>query len=210
MRFFDIQTTDIQKGGRSMKIKKACLVLLLFICANALAQPAPPPRGKSSIDKLASVDYGRPSLKGRSIDDLFKMLPADRVWRAGQNQVTIFTADRDLLIGKKKVAAGKYSVYVHVSESGAWSLILNTDQGNDLVNIFPKAPPQMAHEKWPYYTNYTEKIAGQEIARVPMKSEKLSAAVDMFTIELIPNKDGGSLKMSWGDRVASVDIEPAK
>ncbi len=141
---------------------------------------------------------------------MFKMLPSDRVWRAGQNQVTIFTANRDLLIGKKKITAGKYSVYVHIGESGEWSLILNTDQGNDLVNIFPKAPPQMAHEKWPYYTNYSEKIKGQEVVRVPMKSEKLSAPVDMFTIELIPNKDGGIFKMSWGDRAATVDISPAK
>ncbi len=193
-----------------MKIHIACLTLLLLLCAHAFAQFTPPPRGKSSIDKLASIDYGRPSLKGRSMDDLFKVLPSDRVWRAGQNQVTIFTADRDLLIGEKKIPAGKYSVYVHVGESGEWSLILNADQGNDLVNIFPKAPPQMAHEKWPYYTNYTEKIAGQEVARIPMKSEKLSAPVDLFTVELIPNKDGGILKMSWGDRAATVEIAPAK
>jgi hypothetical protein len=141
---------------------------------------------------------------------MFKILPPDRVWRAGQNQVTIFTADRDLLIKDRKIAAGKYSVYVHISESGEWALILNADQGNDLINIFPKAPPQVAHEKWPYYTNYTEKIAKQEVARVPMKSEKLSAPVDLFTIELLPNKNGGILKMSWGDEAASVDIAPAK
>ncbi len=193
-----------------MKIQTACLTLWLFLCAAAFAQSTPPPRGKSSIDKLASIDYGRPSLKGRSMDDLFKMLPADRVWRAGQNQVTIFTADRDLFIGKKKIAAGKYSVYVHIGESGEWTFILNTDQGNDLVNIFPKAPPQVAHEKWPYYTNYTEKIGSLEVARIPMKSEKLAAPVDMFTVELIPNNDGGILKMSWGDRAATVDLVPAK
>jgi hypothetical protein len=193
-----------------MKIQKPGFALLLFLCTIAFAQFTPPPRGKASIDKLASIDYGRPSLKGRSIDDMFKMLPSDRVWRAGQNQVTIFTADRDLLIGKKKISAGKYSVYVHIGDSGEWSLILNTDQGNDLINIFPKAPAQVAHEKWPYYTNYTEKIASQEVARIPMKSEKLAEPADMFTIDLLPNKDGGILKMSWGNRAASVDLTPAK
>jgi hypothetical protein len=198
------------KGDGCMKIQTLLFALLLFLCTTAFAQYTPPPRGKASIDKLASIDYGRPALKGRSIEAMFKMLPSDRVWRAGQNQVTIFTSDRDLLIEKKKISAGKYSVYVHISESGEWSLILNTDQGNDLVNIFPQAPAQVAHEKWPYYTNYTEKIAKQEVARVPMKSEKLAAPVDTFTIELLPNKDGGILKMSWGDRVASVDIVPAK
>jgi hypothetical protein len=193
-----------------MKIRIACSVLLLLTCTIALAQNAPPARGQAAIDNLAAIDYGRPSLKGRTIDDLFKQLPADRVWRAGQNQVTILTASQNLLVGKTKIPSGKYSVYVHISQSGEWSLILNKDLGNDLVNIFPKAPPQMAHEKWAYYTNYTEKIAGQEVARVPMKSERLSAPVDLFTIELVPDKNGGVIKMSWADRAASIDIAPAK
>ena len=193
-----------------MKIGIVCLSILLLIGTIVFAQNAMPPRGKTTIDKLASIDYGRPSLKGRSIDDMFQKLPADRVWRAGQNQVTILTADQDLLVGKTKIPSGKYSVYVHIGESGEWSLILNKDLGNNLVNIFPKAPPQMAHEKWPYYTNYTEKIGNQEIARIPMKSEKLSTPAELFTIELVPNKNGGTLRMSWGDRAASVGIAPVK
>ena len=193
-----------------MKMRVACLTVLLLTCTISLAQNAPPPRGKAAIDKLAAIEYGRPSLKGRTINDMFKQLPADRVWRAGQNQVTILTADQNLLVGKTKIPSGKYSVYVHVGESGGWSLILNKDLGIDLVNIYPKAPPQIAHEKWAYYNDYTEKIASQEIVRVPMKSEKLAAAVDLFTIELLPDKNGGILKMSWGDRAASVDIAPAK
>jgi hypothetical protein len=43
-----------------------------------------------------------------------------------------------------------------------------------------------------------------------MRSEKLSVPADMFTIELIPDKNGGILKMSWGDRAASIAITPAK
>jgi hypothetical protein len=193
-----------------MKIRVAFSVALLLACTIALAQNAPPPRGKAAIDKLAGIDYGRPVLKGRSIDEMFKQLPADRIWRAGQNQVTILTAEQDLLIGKSKISAGKYSVYVHIAPTGDWSLVLNKNLGVELVQIWPKAPPNMAHELWPYYTNYTEKIAKEEVARIPMKGEKLSAPVDMFTVELAPNKTGGMLKMSWGDRAASVDVAPAK
>lgn len=193
-----------------MKIRAACAALLMLACTIALAQNAPPPRGKAAIDKLASIDYGRPALKGRTIDDMFKKLPADRVWRAGLNQVTVLTAEQNLLIAKTRIPSGKYSVYVHIGESGEWSLILNKDPGIDLISIFPKAPPQMAHEKWAYYNDYTEKIANQEVVRAPMKSEKLSNPADLFTIDLIPKQDGGVLKMSWGDRAASIDIAPAK
>ncbi len=193
-----------------MKIRVFCSMLLLFACTIALAQNAPPPRGKATLDKLVSIDYGRPVLKDRTINDMFKQLPADRVWRAGQNQVTILTADQNLMIGKTKVPAGKYSVYVLVAQTGDWSLILNKNLGVDLVEIWSGAPANMAHEKWPYYENYTEKIGKEEVARIPMKSEKLSAPVEMFTIDLTPNKNGGTLKMSWGDRAASIDIAPAK
>jgi hypothetical protein len=193
-----------------MRVRVAWCLLSLFVSTFALAQNAPPPRGKAAIDRLASIDYGRPALKGRSIDEMFKQLPADRIWRAGQNQVTIFTAEQDLMVGSRKIPAGKYSVYVYVGQTGDWSLVMNRDLGVDLVTIYPQAPPAMAHEKWPYYTDYTEKIGKQEVARVPMKSEKLSAPVDLFTVELVPNKNGGTLKMSWGDRAASVDIATAK
>ena len=193
-----------------MKKSIACSVLVVFACTIALAQNAPPPRGTASLDRMITIDYGRPALKGRTIEDLFKQLPPDRVWRAGQNQVTTLTVQQDILVGGQKVAAGKYSVYVHVAPTGEWSLLVNQNLGQELSQIFPKAPPKMAHEMWPYYTNYTEKIGKEEVARVPMKSEKLSAPVDPFTIELIPNKGGGTLRMAWGGRAASVSIAPAK
>ena len=44
-----------------------------------------------------------------------KQLPADRIWRAGENQVTTFTTEADVTIGGKTVPAGKYSVYVHAA-----------------------------------------------------------------------------------------------
>ncbi len=188
--------------------------LLLFFSGPVLdQQKAPPPRGKAAAavsGKMATVDYGRPVLKGRSLDDLFKELPPDRVWRAGQNQVTTLTTEGDILVGTQKVPAGKYSVYVHVPQTGDWSLILNKDPGVELIKIWPKAPPAMAQELWPYYENYTEKIRDQEVARVEMKSEKPPAPVDMFTIQLQPAGNGATLKMSWSDRGASVDLRPTE
>ena len=138
-----------------MKKSIACSVLVVFACTIALAQNAPPPRGTASLDRMITIDYGRPALKGRTIEDLFKQLPPDRVWRAGQNQVTTLATEGDILVGTQKIPAGKYSVYVHVPQTGNWSLILNKDPGVELVKIWPKASAAMAHELWPYYENYT-------------------------------------------------------
>jgi hypothetical protein len=196
-----------------MRIRIGSVLFLVVTGAIVFAQNTPPPRGKATAaisGKSITIDYGRPALKGRSMDDLFKQLPPDRVWRAGQNQVTTLTTEGDILVGAKKVPAGKYSVYVHISPAGDWSLILNKDLGIELVKIWPKAPPNMAREPWPYYEDYTEKIGKQEVARAAMKAEKVSAPVDMFTIDLSPNKGGAALKMTWGDRSCSADIAPAK
>ncbi len=189
----------------------AVLVLVLSFPV-LFAQNAPPARGKASAavgGKTVTIDYGRPALKGRTLADLFKQLPADRVWRAGQNQVTTLTTEGAVMVGNKMVPAGKYSLYVYVPQTGDWSLILNKDQGIDLIRIWPKAPANLAHEPWPYYEDYTEKIGKLEVARVPMKTETLATPADPFTIELQPAKNGAVLKMSWGDHSCSVNIRPA-
>src|SRR5688572_10657567 len=63
---------------------------------------APPrePRGKATIavaGKNVTIDYGRPTLKGRPMSALLSKLPADRMWRAGENQVTTFTTETPLV-----------------------------------------------------------------------------------------------------------------
>ena len=42
------------------------------------------------------------------------------------------------MVGGKMVPAGKYSVYVHAGETGAWSLILNQDLGVPLGQIWDR------------------------------------------------------------------------
>ena len=46
-----------------------------------------------------SVEYGRPSLKGREFTELMSKLPPDRMWRAGSEQVTTFSTSVPLSMG---------------------------------------------------------------------------------------------------------------
>ena len=156
------------------------------------------------------MDYGRPALKGRSMDALLAQLPPDRIWRAGVNQVTTLATAGKILVGDKEVAPGKYSLYVHIPQEGSWSLVLNTDPGIELIKIYAKAPDAVAHALWPRLDGYTKNIADKEVARVSMKKEGVSASADTFTIELEPKGTGGVLKMSWGETSYSIDIAPAK
>ena len=195
-----------------MSKRLACLatVLAASVAVPALAQNA---RGAASTNvagKKLAVDYGRPALKGRALDELLKQLPPDRMWRAGENQVTTLSLDGDVMIGGKKVSAGKYSVYVHAADAKTWELVLNRDLGQPLGKIWAQAPDNMKNEPWPHLDDYTNAIASQEVARVPLKAAKSSGPADLFTIGFTPAGSGSTMTLAWGDQAWSTDLQPAK
>lgn len=170
------------------------------------------PRGAavtSLAGKKVTIDYGRPALKGRALADLLKQLPADRIWRAGENQVTTLATEGPIAIGGRKVPAGKYSVYVHAGEKGEWALVLNRDLGVPLGKIWDKAPDNLKNEPWPHLEGYAKAIGDQEVARVKMKSAA-GAPADLFTISFAPKGDAAELTLAWGTEAWSVDVVPAK
>lgn len=179
--------------------------------AQQAERPPRAPRGKATATiagKSVTIDYGRPALKGRTIDALLAQLPEDRMWRAGENQVTTFTTDVPLLIGGKRVPAGTYSLYVHVPASGPWSLVLNSDQGVPLGTIFPAAPAALKDAPWPRIQDYTKSIAAKEVVRAAMTRGAVSEPLDLFEIRFNPLGDGAALTLAWGDQNWSLPIRP--
>jgi hypothetical protein len=193
-----------------MKRYFSLLAGLAFATA-ALAQE--PSRGNAATTiggKKVTVNYGRPALKGRDMSELLKQLPADRMWRAGENQVTILTTEGDLLVGGKKVPAGRYSLYVHAPASGDWSLALNSDQGIALGKIWDKAPANLKDEPWPHLQDYSKNVAQTEVLRAPMKSGTASPAAENFTVTFAPASDGANMILAWGTNSWSIEVKPAK
>lgn len=181
-----------------------------LLASAASAQQAPRDTAKAQVGAAKiSIEYGQPSLKGRSTDELLKQLPADRMWRAGVNQVTTLTVEGDVLVGGKKVPAGKYSLYVHAPEQGDYSLVVNSDRGTPLGQIWDKAPDNMKNEPWPNMEDYDKNILAMELLRVPMRKVPVEKPVDPFKITLAPAKAGSTLTLAWGDRAWAVDLTPA-
>ena len=181
-----------------------------LLASAASAQQAPRETVKAQVGAAkVSIEYGQPSLKGRSTDELLKQLPADRMWRAGVNQVTTLTVEGEVLVGGKKVPAGKYSLYVHAPEQGDYSLVVNSDRGTPLGQIWDKAPDNMKNELWPNMEDYDKNILAMELLRVPMRKVPVDKPVDPFKITLAPAKSGSTLTLAWGDRAWAVDLTPA-
>ena len=197
----------------SKRLASLATLLTVAVATSALAQQQPAARGQATAaigGKSVAVDYGRPALKGRTLDALMKDLPKDRIWRAGENQVTTVNFPGDVVVGGTKVPAGKYSVYVHAGEGNKWSLVLNKDLGIALGKIWAAAPENVKNEPWPHYTDYTAEIANQEVARIPLKAATAGAPADLFTISFAPAGAGQTMTLAWGTQAWTTDVQPAK
>lgn len=89
-------------------------------------RPSPLEIKEGQIDgKTIRVHYGSPSVKGRTIwGDL---VPYDVIWRTGANEATYIDITQDIIVEGKTLPAGKYSLFTIPKESGAWTVIFNSD-----------------------------------------------------------------------------------
>jgi hypothetical protein len=205
------ERTDAMKTTMTVTTLRG-VALWAAVLGLAVSARAEDPRGSASATiagKKVALDYGRPALKGRDLTELMTKLPPDRIWRAGENQVTTLTTDTDLLVGATKVPAGRYSVYVHAAEQGDWALVLNKDLGVPLGEIFDRAPEHMQKEPWPRLGTY-EKVRDQEVARVPMKPAQMAEATELFTMSFAAKGEGAELTLAWGPKAWAVDVQPAR
>ena len=105
-------------------------VLAAFFSLSSCAQNPPASPTAKASGKIGAanvtIDYSSPSVKGRQI--FGGLVPYDKVWRAGANTATSLETDKDLMIGGKKLPAGKYSLFATPGEK-EWTIILNSETG---------------------------------------------------------------------------------
>ena len=196
-----------------MTMKRMALtaaVVAAAVYAPAAEERVPRETAKAMVNgKSVTVEYGRPALGGRKMADLLAQLPGDRIWRAGMDQATTLTTQGDIMIGGKRVPAGKYTVYVHAPADGNYSLVLNSNPGIALKEIYAAAPPAVADAMWPRLDGY-DKVKDKEILRVPLRKGTAGQAMDRFLIAMAPARNGASaLTLTWGDQTWTTDIRAA-
>ena len=162
-------------------MKKLILLTMvtgLFLSLNLSAQQdkskrvSPPEKVSKTLGSGAeiSVDYSRPSLKGRALSAL---APVGKVWRTGANEATIFETSKDVTIEGKTLPAGKYGLYT-IPGDKEWTIIFN--------------------KSWKQWgTVYKD---SEDALRVNVDKGKSSENTEMFTFEIANN---GNVSMIWGD-----------
>jgi len=97
---------------------------LFFVVSISCAQKSPRLEAKGSVSGAnIMVDYGAPSVKGRTVWGGLEKY--GQVWRAGANENTTVTFDKDVKVNGKDLAAGKYGFFIIPNESGDWVAIFN-------------------------------------------------------------------------------------
>ena len=121
-----------------MTLKKtlgwACFaVLAAVLVASASAQPAGgPERGKAEMKAgtgSITLDYGRPSLKGR---DMLSQLQEGAFWRMGMNQATVLTTPVDLMFGS---TSGFRTAIERFTDDGVTVVVLANRDDLDLREL---------------------------------------------------------------------------
>ena len=127
------------------KFAMGVLNVLMVACFAAVALAQGNPRGTSSLTingKTVSVEYGRPSLKGRTTDALLGRLKPGSLWRLGADTSTTFKTDIDLAFGDVTIPAGEYSIWMQRQEDNSWKLLFDKQHGqwgelrSDAVAVF--------------------------------------------------------------------------
>jgi hypothetical protein len=122
-----------------------------------------------------SVNYGRPSKRGRVLFNGLGDMKWGMVWRTGANEATAFTTSKALDFGGKAVPAGKYTLWTKIEENGKWELIVNKQTGQ-------------------WGTAYDAK---QDLVRIPMTATNTNPLVEKMEIQVKPAGKGGEIVIMW-------------
>ncbi|WP_378174613.1 DUF2911 domain-containing protein [Aquimarina sp. SS2-1] len=124
----------------------------------------PQPSPFSKIEQVVgltdvSVEYSRPSMKGRTIYG--NLVPYDKLWRTGANKNTQITFSDDVKVGGSELKKGAYAIFTKPGKE-SWEVIFYSDT-----------------ENWGTPRNWDDsKVA----AKVNVKSTKIPMNVETFTI----------------------------
>ena len=155
------------------------LVISIFLAAFVFPQRYPNPRGQATLEGWqVSIEYGRPSTKGR---DVMAMIAPGTYWRMGADANTTLTTQTDLRFGEQIVPEGSYVLLAHFVEGGNWQLVVcrGTENG-----FRPK----------------------DTLAIVPFQLATGQPEMDLLTIDLKENGDKSMLVVWWGTSRLSAEF----
>jgi hypothetical protein len=176
-----------------MKQMRISLLMLLITClafGTASAQIETP--ASSQLAKFSqkvgltdvSVEYSRPSMKGRKIYG--NLVPFGALWRTGANMATKLTFSDDVKIGGKDLKAGTYALFT-IPGKDEWTIILSTNINQGGTGTYKES---------------------EDALRVNVKPKTMDATVETFLISLEDvQMNKAMIEIVWENTVVHIPLE---
>lgn len=172
-----------------IKLKYTLGIILIIAGLTAKAQealkPRPSPLGMVTMkyeNTYIKITYGRPHMRGRSI--FGGLVPFGKIWRTGANEATEITLTKNVLIDKKRLKAGTYTIFT-IPDKDTWKVIFNSDLG-----------------QWGAYKYNPDK----NILTIDAKVSEMQQNYEPFTIEFQLQDDFTNVLMMWEHTKVSFPI----
>jgi hypothetical protein len=140
------------------------------------------PADYKESNKMVKIIYGRPQLKGRTVE---KLAPKGKVWRTGANEAPEITFYKDVTFGGKAVKAGTYSLFT-IPNDGEWTVILST-----------------AENVWGSYF-YKE---NEDVVRVSGVVSESEEVIEAFSIAFDGEGNNANMHFGFGNTVVTVPLK---
>lgn len=137
---------------------------------------------KATEPLVVRAIYSRPQKDNRVV--FGELVEYNTVWRLGANEATEVEFYRDVKIGGKKLAKGRYTLYA-IPTASHWTLIFNKD--TDIWGAF----------------KYDEK---KDALRTQVPVTRLDEAVEAFTINFVKNTSGADMQIAWDNVSVTLPI----
>ena len=109
------------------------IVILLLCLSVNFAQVNP--RGEATVELsggTVTINYGRPSLKGR---DISTMISPGEQWRLGADGSTTLTTKVALTFGDQQIEKGTYTLRGKFVSEGKWHLLIHSQDYTKVAEI---------------------------------------------------------------------------
>lgn len=170
------------------KIFLLAIASSIFIYSEAQQLNIPQPSPTATIKQnfaLSNIEisYSRPGVKGRKV--FGDLVPYGKVWRTGANNATTITFGEEVMIGGKKVAAGKYGLLT-IPNANEWTFIIS---------------------KQTDVTSPADYKQDQDVVRVTAKPETTPFAIETMMISIDDIKSNScSIGLGWEKTWASFEV----
>ncbi|HRX29137.1 MAG TPA: DUF2911 domain-containing protein [Saprospiraceae bacterium] len=164
-------------------------ILNLFAASNYAQIKTPAASPAASVMQTigltdVTVDYSRPSVKGRTIFAENGLVPFNNMWRTGANAATKITFSNDVKINDQELKAGTYAILT-LPTATVWSIYFYSYESSS----------------WPTYVDATPVLS------VLMNVSTNTFFTETFTIEFNNvGADMAVLTLRWENTTASVNV----